>query len=80
MSTTATPDAPLHELATRASGGLEITLYWDEADDTTSIDLHHATTDVTFRFRVPSGRALDAFHHPFVYLASQIHPPSRTLE
>jgi hypothetical protein len=60
------------ELDRRISAGLEITLFWDSRDNSTSIHLHHAATDQTISFRVPSGRALDAFHHPFAYLAHQI--------
>jgi len=79
MSQTAFTDTPLYELATRVNGGLEITLFWDERDDTTSIELHHADTDVTFRFGVPRSSALDAFHHPFAYLAVQVDSPSTPL-
>ena len=56
------------ELARRVSGGLEITLFWDKRDNSTSIDLRHETVDETISFRVPTGRALDAFHHPFAHL------------
>jgi hypothetical protein len=56
------------ELDRRISAGLEITLFWDPRDDSTSIHLHRAATDQTISFRVPSGRALDAFHHPFAHL------------
>jgi len=58
------------ELAQRINGGLEITLYWDPRTNGTSIDVHEAGIDETISFPVPTGRALDAFHHPFVYLSS----------
>jgi hypothetical protein len=71
MSTTSlTPDTR-RELATRADGGLEVTLFWDRRDNGISIELHHAATEQTISFRVPPGRALDAFHHPFAHLGSQ---------
>jgi len=72
MSTTTltTPDTR-RELATRASGGLEITLFWDRRDNGTSIELYHAATEQTISFRVPPKRALDAFHHPFAHLGDQ---------
>jgi hypothetical protein len=59
------------ELARRVNGGLEITLYWDPDDNSTSIDVHETTTDETISFPVRSDRALDAFHHPFAHLALQ---------
>ena len=69
MSQTAVSCAARRELATRVSPGLEITLFWDRCDNSTSIDIHHTSTDETISFRVPPGRALDAFHHPFAHLA-----------
>ena len=72
MNTTATNSAR-HELATRVNGGLGVTLLWDPRDNSTSIHLHHTATDETISFRVPPGRALDAFHHPFAHLG-QLEP------
>jgi hypothetical protein len=72
MNTTTVTSPSRHELAGRVNGGLEITLFWDPRDDSTSIELHHAATDETFSFRVPPGRALDAFHHPFAHLGNQL--------
>jgi hypothetical protein len=71
MSTTAVIDATRHELARRVNGGLEITLFWQTRDNSTTIDVYHPATDETIRFRVPPSRALDAFQHPFAYLANQ---------
>jgi hypothetical protein len=61
-------DIRRRELDRRMNGGFEVTLYWDAADNSTSIDVHHMATDETISLRVPADRALDAFHHPFVYL------------
>jgi hypothetical protein len=58
------------ELAHRATGGLEVTLYWHTNDDSTSIEIHQTATEETISFFVPPERALDAFHHPFAQLAS----------
>jgi hypothetical protein len=57
------------ELARRVSGGLEITLYWNEVDDTTSVELRQQSTGETLTFSVPRDRAL-AFHHPFAHVAA----------
>jgi hypothetical protein len=72
MSTTTITGASRHELATRVNAGIEITLFWDRRDNSTSIDIRHASTDETISFRVPHERALDAFHHPFAHLANQV--------
>ena len=71
MSTATFTIVPRRELAHRVNGGLEITLYWDVEDDTTTIEVHHADTAETIAFPVPADRALDAFHHPFAHLAEQ---------
>jgi hypothetical protein len=71
MSTTTFTFVPRRELAHRVNGGLEITLYWDVRDNTTTIEVHHADTAETIAFPVPAERALDAFHHPFAHLAQQ---------
>ena len=72
MSTTAVSRSARHELARRANAGLEITLFWDGRDNTTSIDIHNTSTGETTSFRVPSARALDAFHHPFAHLPPNV--------
>jgi hypothetical protein len=59
------------ELARRVTGGLEITLYWDPHDNTTSIEVRQTTSGETIAFRVAAARALDAFQHPFAHLARQ---------
>ena len=68
MSTTAATSTARRELASRVNGGLEITLFWHPLDNSTSVEIHQEATDETISFRVPSDRALDAFHHPFAYL------------
>ena len=67
MSTARLPHAR-RELAHRVSGGTELTLYWSSPDNTTSIEIRQAATDVTLEFAVPPDRALDAFHHPFAHI------------
>jgi hypothetical protein len=52
------------ELAQRRTGGLEITLYWDAADGSISVEVHQPATRETIAFPVAREHALDAFHHP----------------
>lgn len=56
------------ELAHRIGGGIEVTLYWDADDNSTSVEIFHSTTEQTIHFAVPRERALDAFYHPFVHM------------
>ena len=78
MNTTTVTGASRRELATRVNGGVEITLFWDRRDNSTSIDIRHTSTDETISFRVPPGRALDAFHHPFAHMGNELeHDPQR---
>ena len=60
-----------HELAHRAGNGIEVTLYWREDDNTTSIEIWHAASGQTLVFPVERERALDAYNHPFAHLAAR---------
>jgi hypothetical protein len=71
MNTATITFVPRRELARRVTGGLEITLYWNVRDNSTTIEVHQADTAETIAFPVPADRALDAFHHPFAHLAEQ---------
>ena len=68
MSTATITFVPRRELARRVSGGLEVALYWDARDNTTTIEVYHAETAETIAFLVPGDKALEAFHHPFAHL------------
>jgi hypothetical protein len=56
------------ELANRVASGLEVTLYWTAADNSTSIEVRHLASDTTLRFAVPTDQALDAFYHPLAHV------------
>lgn len=61
---------PRRELANRASGGIEVALYWSPFDNSTTVEVWDAASDETIVFAVPPERALQAFYHPFAQLAS----------
>jgi hypothetical protein len=70
----------LRELAERKRDGLTVRLAWDDEQDVIvlSIDDHGRTGSG----EIPHDRALDAFHHPFVYVTldeapEQEAPPVR---
>jgi hypothetical protein len=56
------------ELAHRVGSGLEVTLYWNAADNSTSIELCHRASETRLRFAVPPEEALDAFYHPLAHV------------
>jgi hypothetical protein len=59
---------PGRELAHRVSGGIEVTLYWCAADNSTSIEVWQPASEERLAFVVPREQALDAFYHPFAHL------------
>jgi len=57
------------ELAHRASNGVSVSLFWEKVGDTLSLEVFDESNDEFFQIDVPRDRALDAFHHPYVYRA-----------
>ena len=57
------------ELAHRASGGIDVYLFWNEPTSRGSVGLLDARGDDSFEFEVDGGHALDAFNHPYAYAA-----------
>jgi hypothetical protein len=62
------PGRGLHELAYRISGGMEIRLYWDADEDSTSVEVWQPASGELLLLEVPRERALEAFYHPFADL------------
>ena len=57
------------ELASRSSGGIDVTLLWnDETDELVVTAFDWSTGE---RLELPAARehALDVFHHPYAYAA-----------
>jgi hypothetical protein len=61
----------IRELDARESDGIAVSLLWDTETDAVFIDIVDCLTLEPLRLTVPKDRALDAFHHPFAYAASQ---------
>jgi hypothetical protein len=64
----ATIPYPVHELARRVSGGIEVALFWSPKDNSTTVEVWQPATGETLRFAVARTEALDAFYHPFAHL------------
>ena len=62
------PGRGFHELAHRVSGGMEIKLYWNADEDSTSVEVWEPASGELLFFEVPRERALEAFYHPFAKL------------
>jgi hypothetical protein len=62
------------ELVHRVGSGLEVTLYWNAADNSTSVEVRHVASEGTMRFAVPGDQALDAFYHPLAHVRHSTAP------
>jgi hypothetical protein len=58
------------ELMHRAGDGIEVALVWDKVGDRLTLEVGDARTEERFELRIPGDRALDAFNHPFAYIAA----------
>jgi hypothetical protein len=65
----ATIDASTRELAQRCSGEIEVFLLWHPALDRIELCVLDSTSGVSVHVDVPPDRALDAFYHPYAYMA-----------
>ena len=70
------------ELAVREADGIVVSLLWSRGGNRVKVVVADTRTQRQFEFAVASGRALDAFRHPFVYAGSEVEvaPPRRTQE
>jgi hypothetical protein len=55
------------ELAHRASDGIDVYLFWDEATGRVTVGVIDGRTDDSFELEVDGRHALDAFNHPYAY-------------
>jgi hypothetical protein len=58
------------ELAHRSTDGIDVWLYWEKVGDSLTLELYDAKDDEYFEIEVPRDRAMDAFRHPYVYVAA----------
>jgi hypothetical protein len=57
------------ELAHRDSAGIAVTLFWSADRTMVTVEVLDKRTDEFFALDVAPEYALDAFHHPYAYLA-----------
>jgi len=58
------------ELATRTSGGLEISLRWRQSEDRLFVVVSDPVTEEVFELPARRDNALDVYYHPFAYMAA----------
>ena len=68
MTPTLSPQ--LRELAHRRSANLEVTLLWNRRSRRVWVSIYDLANDEQRAVLVPHDRAMDAFNHPYVYLAA----------
>ena len=61
--------APARELAQRLSGADEVLLLWHPDSKRVELSVRDLATGVIFDLEVAPGSAMDAFSHPYAYLA-----------
>lgn len=64
---------PRRELARRASGRIEVALYWTPYDNRTTLEVWDAGSEEMLVLAVAPEHALEAFYHPFAQLAEHRH-------
>ena len=65
---------PARELAQRLSGTDEVLLLWHPESDRVELSVRDVGTGEGFHFEVAPGSAIDAFHHPYAYVARRRNP------
>ena len=64
-----TGEGATRELAQRLSGTLEVLLLWHPEGDWVELSLRDLAVGADYRVEVAPGSALDAFYHPYAYVA-----------
>ena len=60
----------IRELAHRRSANLEVTLLWNRRSHRVWISIYNVANDEQAAAPVPHEQALDAFEHPYAYVAA----------
>jgi hypothetical protein len=66
--------APARELAQRQSGTDEVQLLWHPESEWVELSIRDLATGAGFYLEVEPGSAIDAFYHPYAYLAWRENP------
>ena len=69
--------AGLRELARRSGDGIDVALLWDSGGDRVFVVVDDERRGERFLIAVGDDRALDVFHHPYVYRHGSGHASAR---
>jgi hypothetical protein len=61
----------VRELAHRATGGLEVILFWHEVTNELTVSVSDERSGAYFEFAAAPKEALDAYYHPYAHAASR---------
>lgn len=59
--------APIRELASRMTDGIEVTLLWNRLDSSVSVAMWNRAQGTYLQFHPDPRTARDAFNHPYPY-------------
>ena len=62
---------PARELAQRLSGTDEVLLLWHPESERVELSIRDLATGTALHLEVAPASAMDAFYHPYVYVASR---------
>jgi hypothetical protein len=68
----AIPDAGVVELDSRREDAIEVTMVWRPERDSIEIGVNDTRTGEAIVIEPPNEKALDAFHHPYAYVAGSL--------
>ena len=71
MATNSTRQGALKELDRRLSNGIDVSLLWDERDNSVMVSVVDIRSGESFDVEASPDNALDVFYHPYAHAARQ---------
>ena len=71
MATNSTREGTLRELDRRLSNGIDVSLLWDERDNSVMVSVVDIRSGESFDLEASPDNALDVFRHPYAHAARQ---------
>jgi hypothetical protein len=71
MATNFTRQDTLKELDRRLSNGIDVSLLWDERDNSVMVSVVDIRSGKSFDLEASPDNALEVFHHPYAHAARQ---------
>ena len=71
MATNSTRQGTLKELDRRLSNGIDVSLLWDERDNSVMVSVVDIRSGKSFNLEASPDNAREIFHHPYAHAARQ---------